>query len=211
MWKYVNDSCRKIHLAKFPTTTEFIADTSPKDSPADLRCALHLLLFGHLYSVLTRCDPLISLHFSPLQRKESTLFLLESSLFWLSETKTNNQYMFISFLIFFFTLFFNSSISPGNALGPADAGPLLPGQQCGSRLHLSRAEAHPFALRWQCSQPPVPMKRVLHTARISNVDSVMFVNRIRKMVSFLFFYLQTWRCRHCWSLTVCRTPVIWTS
>ena len=71
MWKYAIDSCRKIHLAKFPTTTEFIADTSPKDSPADLRCALHLLLFGHLYSVLTRCDPLISLHFSPLQRKEN--------------------------------------------------------------------------------------------------------------------------------------------
>ena len=110
MWKYAIDSCRKIHLAKFPNTTEFIADTSPKDSPADLRCALHLLLFGHLYSVLTRCDPLISLHFSPLQRKESTLFLLESSLFWLSETKTNNQYMFISFLIFF-SLYFLIQVS----------------------------------------------------------------------------------------------------
>ena len=30
----------------------------------------------------------------------------------------------------------------------------------------------------------VHMTRVLHTARISNVDSVMFVNRIREMVSF---------------------------
>ena len=28
------------------------------------------------------------------------------------------------------------------------------------------------------------MTRVLHTARISNVDSVMFVNRLREMVSF---------------------------
>ena len=28
------------------------------------------------------------------------------------------------------------------------------------------------------------MTRVLRTARISNVDSVMFVNRLRKMVSF---------------------------
>ena len=28
------------------------------------------------------------------------------------------------------------------------------------------------------------MTRVLHTARISDVDSSMFVNRIRKMVSF---------------------------
>ena len=28
------------------------------------------------------------------------------------------------------------------------------------------------------------MTLVLHTARISNVDSVMFVNRIREMVSF---------------------------
>ena len=30
----------------------------------------------------------------------------------------------------------------------------------------------------------VHMTRVLHTARISKVDSVMFVNRIREMVSF---------------------------
>ena len=30
----------------------------------------------------------------------------------------------------------------------------------------------------------VHMTRVLHTARISNVDNVMFVNRIREMVSF---------------------------
>ena len=28
------------------------------------------------------------------------------------------------------------------------------------------------------------MTHVLHTARISNVDSVMFVNRIREIVSF---------------------------
>ena len=30
----------------------------------------------------------------------------------------------------------------------------------------------------------VHMTQVLHTARISNVDSVMFANRIREMVSF---------------------------
>ena len=30
----------------------------------------------------------------------------------------------------------------------------------------------------------VHMTRVLHTARISNVDSVMFVNRVREMASF---------------------------
>ena len=30
----------------------------------------------------------------------------------------------------------------------------------------------------------VRMTRVLHTARISNVDSVIFVNTIREMVSF---------------------------
>ena len=30
----------------------------------------------------------------------------------------------------------------------------------------------------------VHMIRVLHTARISNVDSVMFANRIREMASF---------------------------
>ena len=28
------------------------------------------------------------------------------------------------------------------------------------------------------------MTRVLHTVRISNVDSVMFVNRLREIVSF---------------------------
>ena len=30
----------------------------------------------------------------------------------------------------------------------------------------------------------VLMTRVLHTARISNVDSVMFIDRLREMVSF---------------------------
>ena len=30
----------------------------------------------------------------------------------------------------------------------------------------------------------VHMTRVIHTAKISNVDSVMFVNRIREMISF---------------------------
>ena len=34
------------------------------------------------------------------------------------------------------------------------------------------------------SQYEVHMTRILHTARISKVDSVMFVNRIREMVSF---------------------------
>ena len=29
------------------------------------------------------------------------------------------------------------------------------------------------------------MTRVLHTARISNVDSVMFIDRLREMVSFV--------------------------
>ena len=33
------------------------------------------------------------------------------------------------------------------------------------------------------------MTHVLHTARISNVDSVMFVNRIRDMVSFKTYHL----------------------
>ena len=31
----------------------------------------------------------------------------------------------------------------------------------------------------------VLMTRVLHTARISNVDSVMFIDRLREMVSFV--------------------------
>ena len=31
----------------------------------------------------------------------------------------------------------------------------------------------------------VLMTRVLHTARISNVDSVMFIERLREMVSFV--------------------------
>ena len=32
----------------------------------------------------------------------------------------------------------------------------------------------------------VHMTRVLHTTRISNVDSVMFIDRLREMVSFVF-------------------------
>ena len=33
------------------------------------------------------------------------------------------------------------------------------------------------------------MTRVLHTARTSNVDTIMFVNRIREMVNFQNFFL----------------------
>ena len=42
------------------------------------------------------------------------------------------------------------------------------------------------ALRCSTTEPhyEVHITRVLHTARISNVDSVMFVNRIREIVSF---------------------------
>lgn len=55
-----------------PTTTAVTADTSSKESPANRICALHLFPFGHLYSVLNRCDPFTLFHFSPLQRKENT-------------------------------------------------------------------------------------------------------------------------------------------
>ena len=51
--------------------------------------------------------------------------------------------MFISFLLCLFYYYY-SSISSGNASRPAEAGPLLPGEQCGWRLQLTRAEAHPL-------------------------------------------------------------------
>ena len=44
----------------------------------------------------------------------------------------------------------------------------------------------------------VHMTRVLHTARISNVYSVMFVDRnTRETYHLWYFYLQTLRFRHC--------------
>ena len=44
------------------------------------------------------------------------------------------------------------------------------------------------ALRYSTVEPQrlySDMTRVLHTARISNVDSVMFIDRLREMVSFV--------------------------
>ena len=56
-----------------------------------------------------------------------------------------------------------------------------------SDLRIPRSDALPLSHRDSTVSEvyyEVHMTRVLHTARISNVDSVMFVNRIREMVSF---------------------------
>ena len=50
--------------------------------------------------------------------------------------------------------FYNSSVSPGNASGPADAGFLLPVEHCGWWLYLLSAVALSSALWWQCNQSP---------------------------------------------------------
>ena len=56
-----------------------------------------------------------------------------------------------------------------------------------SGLRIPRSDALPLSHRDSTVSEvyyEVHMTRVLHTARISNVDSVMFANRIREMVSF---------------------------
>ena len=56
-----------------------------------------------------------------------------------------------------------------------------------SDLRIPRSDALPLSHRDSTVSEvyyEVHMTRVLRTARISNVDSVMFVNRLRKMVSF---------------------------
>ena len=56
-----------------------------------------------------------------------------------------------------------------------------------SDLRIPRSDALQLSLRDSTVSEvyyEVHMTRVLHTARISNVDSVMFANRIREMVSF---------------------------
>ena len=56
-----------------------------------------------------------------------------------------------------------------------------------SDLRIPRSDALPLSHRDSTVSEvyyEVHMTRVLHTARISNVDSVMFVNRIREMASF---------------------------
>ena len=56
-----------------------------------------------------------------------------------------------------------------------------------SDLRIPRSDALQLSLRDSTVSEvyyEVHMTRVLHTARISNVDSVMFVNKIREMVSF---------------------------
>ena len=56
-----------------------------------------------------------------------------------------------------------------------------------SDLRIPRSDALQLSLRDSTVSEvyyEVHMTRVLHTARISSVDSVMFVNRIREMASF---------------------------
>lgn len=107
-----------------PTTTAVTADTSSKESPANRICALQLFPFGHLYSVLNRCAPSRYSISLPSSGRRTLLFLPKSISVWLS----------------------------WNALGPADAGPPLPAEHCGWRLHLSSSVACSSALLWQCSQ-----------------------------------------------------------
>ena len=57
------------------------------------------------------------------------------------------------------------------------------------RLVASVAQGKNYECPWDSTVNEVyyevHMTRVMHTARISNVDSVMFVNRIREMVIFV--------------------------
>ena len=55
-------------------------------------------------------------------------------------------------------------------------------EESNSDLRISRSDALPLSHRDYGEQDL--MIRVLHAAKISNVNSVMFVNRIREMVSF---------------------------
>ena len=59
---------------------------------------------------------------------------------------------------------------------------LNPHQESNSDLRILRSDALPLSHRDYGEQDL--MIRVLHAAKISNVNSVMFVNRIREMVSF---------------------------
>ena len=57
-----------------------------------------------------------------------------------------------------------------------------------SDLRIPRSDTLPLshrASRVSEAYYEVHMTRVLHTARISNVDSVMFIDRLREMVSFV--------------------------
>ena len=70
---------------------------------------------------------------------------------WFGSLKWNQMFSSCSYDIFSDYLY-NSSISPGNASGPADAGFLLPAEHCGWRLYLTSAVALSSALWWQCNQ-----------------------------------------------------------
>ena len=70
---------------------------------------------------------------------------------WFGSLKWNRMFSSCSYDIFSDYLY-NSSISPGNASGPTDAGFLLPAEQYGWRLYLSSAVALSSALWWQCNQ-----------------------------------------------------------
>ena len=59
---------------------------------------------------------------------------------------------------------------------------LNPHQESNSDLRILRSDALPLSHRDYGEQDL--MIRVLHAAKISNVNSVMFINRIREMVSF---------------------------
>ena len=61
---------------------------------------------------------------------------------------------------------------------------LSPHEETTSDLQISRSDAVPLSLGDSVVSEAHYMTRVPHTARISYVDSVMFVNRTREMGSF---------------------------
>ena len=69
-----------------------------------------------------------------------------------------------------------TSVGQRKILSPHEESNLRPSDLRSDALPLSHRDSTVSEVYYE-----VHMTRVLHTARISNVDSVMFVNRIRKM------------------------------
>ena len=132
-------------------------------------------VYGHGYTEYFLCPTVVTRKKTLFTRftislTPSWIFLLSGLLNWARRTRKEWRKMFFVF---------SRAWDKEKVLSPHEESILRPSYSALWYLPLSHRDSTVSQAYYE-----VHMTRVLHTAKISNVDSVMFVNRIRRIVSF---------------------------
>ena len=136
--------------------------------------ARNLKVYGHGYTEYFLCPTVVTRRKNTFHKiislTPSWIFLLSGLLNWARLTRKEWRKMFFVF---------SRAWDKEKVLSPHEESSLRPSYSALRYLPLSHRDFTVSQVYYE-----VHMTRVIHTAKISNVDSVMFVNRIREMVSF---------------------------